>query len=168
MELFSKEVLRIAEELNMRGENLWLEFVQSFRLEAISFLNHTQKTKWEDILRSNGVKVRKGKGIRKERALWECLSADSFNDLQGIIDLVENQPSHSSSSQVNSNDRNDNENELRRIQPGRNADRGTSDNARPLGISGISRAYQHMEKFSGGMDEDLNNSLEIHEAGLVD
>lgn len=44
---------------------------------------------------------------------------------------------------------------------------------RKLGLSGISRSYQHMDNFSGGMGEDLHNHLQIYTAiaktcGLAD
>lgn len=56
----------------MVGENLWLEFIQCFKPEAIKFINNSQKTKLVNLLRSRKVRVKKGRGVRKNIGRPSC------------------------------------------------------------------------------------------------
>lgn len=97
---YSKEMLECLSELkDMNGENLWLEFITIFRREAIEWLPASHKTKWIDLLRSRGVKLKKGRNLRKQAALLNCLNCSNFAELQGSAKEVSTDYSNATASQ---------------------------------------------------------------------
>ena len=60
------------------GEALWIELTTTFRSHTIKNMTKTMLLNWIEFLISRGVYVKRGKGIRRDSALIECLQSDSF------------------------------------------------------------------------------------------
>lgn len=124
-----------------------------------------------EVLQNGVVKVKKGRGITKERALLECLLTEIYEELE---DFSTNYGGNERDDEI-FDDANDTEikNSNKTIAPceeKRSKDKGKMGSTthrkehhihQRRGLNGLSQAYQNMEKISGGMDEDLLNHFEV-------
>lgn len=80
---YSRSMLECFEQdSRLMDEEPRIDFTSTFRKETIRVLTASQKSKWIALLRSRGVFVRKERGISRNKALVDCLEANSFPQLE--------------------------------------------------------------------------------------
>ena len=78
MNNYAKEMLECFKRHKFTGEDLWIEFTNTFRVHSIKVLSATALTDWVEFLLERGVHVKRGRNIKRAKALCECLTAETF------------------------------------------------------------------------------------------
>ena len=73
VDAYSKEMLDCFENSSFKGQDLWIEFKTTFREQTVKTLSSSSTIKWIDLLRKRGVNVKRGRNIRRVKALCDCL-----------------------------------------------------------------------------------------------